>query len=48
MNIPDFINSPFLIIDEKGWRLKTDAPKELVEKFEEYMKEVNNHVEEIK
>lgn len=36
-NCPDFIDSPYLIIDEKGWRLKKDAPKELKEKYNEYM-----------
>lgn len=35
---PKFINSTYLIIDEKGWRLKEDAPDELKKEFDEYMK----------
>lgn len=35
--MPDFIDSPYLIIDEKGWRLKEDAPDDLIKRFEEYM-----------
>lgn len=37
---PSFINSPYLIIDEKGWRLKDDAPAELKREFEDYMKNI--------
>lgn len=48
MIVPSFINSPYLIIDEKGWRLKEDAPESLKKEFEEYMKEVNTHIEEEK
>lgn len=39
--IPDFINSPYLIIDEKGWRLKENAPEKIKSDFEKYMKIVN-------
>jgi len=35
--VPEFIDSKYLIIDEKGWRLKKDAPEELKKKFKEYM-----------
>jgi len=41
MDIPNFIDSPYLIIDEKGWRLKEDAPKELKEEFKKYMNSLN-------
>jgi len=34
---PSFIDSKHLIIDEKGWRLKADASKELVKEFQDYM-----------
>ena len=37
IEVPSFINSPYLIIDEKGWRLKEDAPETLKKEFEEYM-----------
>lgn len=37
---PDFIDSPYLIIDEKGWRLKEDAPEDLKKEFEEFMKSI--------
>lgn len=34
---PSFIDSPYLIIDEKGWRLKEDAPEWLKKEFKEFM-----------
>lgn len=34
---PYFIDSLYLIIDEKGWRLKDDAPDKLKEDFKKYM-----------
>lgn len=40
VSAPDFINSPYLIIDEKGWRLKEDAPEDLKKQFEEFMKSI--------
>jgi hypothetical protein len=40
-NVPSFIDSPYLIIDEKGWRLQDDAPAELKKEFEEYMNSLN-------
>lgn len=40
--LPKFINSPYLIIDEKGWRLKKDAPEELKKEFKEFMNEINS------
>ena len=40
-DMPNFINSPYLIVDEKGWRLKENTPKELEKEFNEYMKIVN-------
>ena len=36
------INSEYLIIDEKGWRLKENAPDDLKKDFKKYMKEVNH------
>lgn len=36
---PDFINSPYLIIDEKGWRLKPNAPEKIKKEFKKYMEE---------
>jgi len=38
---PDFINSPYLIIDDRGWRLLEDAPEELRIKFDDFMKSLN-------
>lgn len=34
---PNFLESEYLVIDEKGWRLKSGAPKELVKEFEDFM-----------
>lgn len=45
-NMPSFINSPYLIIDEKGWRLKEDAPAELKKQFIEYIKSLEIAKEE--
>lgn len=42
IEVPKFINSPYLIIDEQGWRLKENAPKQLKEEFKKYMEEVNS------
>ena len=40
---PDWLlDSPYFYIDEDGgWALKDDAPKELKEKFEKLMKEID-------
>ena len=38
---PEFISSPYLIIDDKGWRLKPNAPKELQEQFKEFINSLN-------
>ena len=43
---PNFIDSPYLIIDEYGWRLQDDAPAELKKEFEEYMKSLELTQEE--
>jgi hypothetical protein len=49
IEVPKFINSPYLIIDEQGWRLKENAPEQLKEEFKEYMEEVNStHIKEEK
>lgn len=37
VNPPKFIDSEYLIVDEKGWRLSQGAPKELVKEFEDFM-----------
>ena len=37
VDAPDFIKSPYLIIDEKGWRLKDTAPDQLKEEFKDFM-----------
>lgn len=36
---PKFIDSPFFMAEEDNWHLLPGAPKEVVEEFEEYMKE---------
>ena len=38
---PSFIDSKYLIIDERGWRLKAGAPDELIKEFKEFMKLIN-------
>jgi hypothetical protein len=40
-NAPDFINSPYLIIDATGWHLRADAPDDLKKKFKDYMDSLN-------
>lgn len=37
VDAPTFIKSPYLIIDEKGWRLKENAPDQLKKEFKEFM-----------
>ena len=44
---PNFINSKYLIIDEQGWRLKEDAPKELQKEFDEFMRLINKENEDV-
>lgn len=44
---PNFINSKYLIIDEKGWRLKEGAPEELKREFKEFMQLVNKENENV-
>ena len=39
---PDFFDSEYLYVDEKGeYQLKTEAPEKMKIEFEEYMKQVN-------
>lgn len=36
--IPDFIDSPYFVMECDNWHLKDDAPDDLKKQFEEYMK----------
>ena len=36
MDLTQFIEDKYLIIDENGWKLKADAPKWVREEAEEY------------
>ena len=47
IEIPSFMKSNYLIVDEKGWRLKEGAPKELQEEFNEFMRLVNKENENV-
>ena len=38
---PDFIDSPFFVMDYGNWHLKPGAPDEVVKEFNEYMAELN-------
>jgi hypothetical protein len=35
---PDFME--WVIVDEKGWHLKENAPKDVKKKFDDFMKEI--------
>ena len=47
IEMPKFINSKYLIIDEKGWRLKEDAPEDLQKEFNEFMQLINKENEDV-
>ena len=34
---PDFIDSPFFVMEPDNWHLKDDAPEEVRKEFEEFM-----------
>lgn len=36
---PNFMDSPYLVADEREWYLKEGAPKEVVKEFNEFMNE---------
>lgn len=36
---PDFLDSPYFVDELNNWHLKPGAPKEVVEEFEEFMKD---------
>lgn len=38
MQAPNFINSPYFVVDDTGWHLKEGAPEQVVKEFNEYMK----------
>lgn len=40
---PDFLDSEYFYIDEKGWQLKDDAPEKTKIEFKEYMEQVNQN-----
>lgn len=39
IKLKKFMQSEYFYIDEKGWNLKENAPKELKQEFEEFKKE---------
>ena len=47
IEIPSFMKSKYLIIDEKGWRLKEGAPEELQKEFNEFMRLINKENENV-
>lgn len=38
---PDFIDSPYFVMEIGNWYLKDGAPKEVVEEFNRFMKMMN-------
>jgi len=34
---PDFLDSPYFVMEEDNWHLKPGAPAEIVKEFNEYM-----------
>lgn len=36
---PEFLNSPFFVMEPNNWHLLPGAPEEVVKEFEEFMKE---------
>lgn len=43
---PKFIDSPYFVEEYGNWHLKDDAPEEVKEEFEQYMKESGTYKEE--
>lgn len=40
--MPDFFTSEYFVPEPDNWHLKEDAPQELKEEFEQWMKEHND------
>lgn len=38
MDVPNFINSPYFVMEDENWHLKEGAPQEVIEEFEAFMK----------
>jgi hypothetical protein len=38
---PLFLDSPYFVMEEDNWHLKTGAPEEVVKEFNQFMKELN-------
>lgn len=45
---PKFIDSEFFVLEAGNWHLKKNAPKEIVEEFNEFMKLMNQQDKETK
>ncbi len=41
----ELLNSKYVTIDEKGWHIAEDAPKELKEKFDKYISQIKEQGE---
>ncbi len=44
--VPKFYDSPYFVDEPGNWHLKPGAPEETVEEFEQYMKMLNEELEE--
>lgn len=42
---PKFFDSPYFVMEVDNWHLKENAPKEIVDEFNEYMKETEKEKE---
>ncbi len=42
---PDFIDSPFFVMEEDNWHLLPGAPEEVIKEFNEYMKDMIETIE---
>lgn len=38
---PDFMDSPYFVMEIGNWHLKPGAPEEVVKEFEQFMKALN-------
>ena len=36
---PNFMDSPYFVMEEDNWHLKPNAPKEVVDEFNKFMKD---------
>ena len=41
----ELMNSEYVYIDEKGWHISDDAPEELKDKFNEFIKKAEQGIE---